>query len=111
MSTIARRVIDACVSEALAAEPARVAATAGAAFVVGLVAGNGAREVDAVTQAGLDDLGFRPRDQRRVHPEALAFDPGLGRQVRERLERADELRPAVRIAGIVDRVDAAEQIV
>ena len=39
-----------------------------------------------------------------------AFDAGLGGDVGEPLERGDEFGPAVGIAGVVDRVDAAEDV-
>ncbi len=41
---------------------------------------------------------------------ARAFDPGPGGQVRQRLERPEELRPAIRITRIVDAVDPDEDI-
>jgi hypothetical protein len=42
--------------------------------------------------------------------EALPFDPGLGGEVGEPLERGDELGPAIGIARIIERIDADEQV-
>ena len=39
-----------------------------------------------------------------------AFDAGPRRQPRQLLERANELGPAVRVAGVVERVDADEDV-
>ena len=48
--------------------------------------------------------------ERGVDAEGVALDPGLGGEVRHRLEGGDELRPAVGIARIIERVDADEQV-
>ncbi len=45
-------------------------------------------------------------DERRLNLEARALDAGLGRQLRQPLERLDEFRPAIGIARVVDGVDA-----
>ena len=49
-------------------------------------------------------------EQRRVDREALALDPRLGREIRQLLERGDELGPAIGIARIIERVDADEDV-
>ena len=67
--------------------------------------------VDAQLGAAADDFGFGHLNQRRVDAKLhRAFDAGFGRQVREPFERRDELRPAVRVAGVVDRVHTDEQV-
>src|SRR6185369_13483581 len=62
-------------------------------------------------EAARDDLRFAHLDEGRVETKPGALDAGAGRDVRERLERAREFGPAVRIAGIVERVDADDEIV
>jgi len=42
--------------------------------------------------------------------EAGAFDAGPRREIRERLERGDEFRTAVGIAGIIERVHADDDV-
>ena len=44
--------------------------------------------------------------ERRADAEGRAFHPGLGRQLRQLLEAFDELRAAIRIARIIERIDA-----
>ena len=53
---------------------------------------------------------LRGRDERRVDVEARAFDAGARGQGRERFERADELGTAIGISGIVEGVDADENV-
>src|SRR5204863_3724529 len=48
--------------------------------------------------------------QRRVDGKAATLDSGLGREVCEPLELGNELRPAIGIARIIERVDADEQV-
>src|SRR6185295_18051482 len=98
---VAGRIGDARFLEALAAQGAGVAAAACRA-VLGVVAGVGHRVVDAEPAAERDDLRLGQLDQRRVDAKSAAAGGDLG----ERLERGDELPPAVRIAAGVEHVDA-----
>src|SRR5207249_2289564 len=69
------------------------------------------REVDVQLVGPRDDLGLAELDERGVDAEvALALDAGLGRQIGQLLERLRELRPAIGIAGVIDRIDADEDI-
>ncbi|MNT50566.1 hypothetical protein D3C72_1874920 [compost metagenome] len=63
-----------------------------------------------MAHAGLDDLGLAHVLQRRLDTETLAFDPGLGRQVGHAFEGRNELGTAIRVAGIVHRIDPDEDI-
>ncbi len=55
--------------------------------------------------------GLRHRNQRRLDPKPSAFDARLGRQLRGSLECLDELRTAIGISRVVERVDADEDVV
>src|SRR3972149_6514414 len=57
--------------------------------------------VEAEFEAAPDDLGLRHVDERRVNPETSALDAGARGQGRHMLERANEVRAAVRVARIV----------
>ena len=57
-----------------------------------------------------NDLGLGSMHERRPYLDRSAFDTGLGRQTSERFERLDELGPTVRVAGIVERIHADEDI-
>src|SRR3546814_13605845 len=52
------------------------------------------------------DVGLGHAEQRGVDREAVALDPGTGGEVRHPLERLDEIRAAVGITRIIERVDA-----
>ena len=67
--------------------------------------------VQTERHAAADDVGLRHRDQRRANAKAAAFDASLRRKPGEVLECLDELRPAIRIARVVERVHANEDVV
>src|SRR6185503_4075912 len=77
------------------------------------------RIVTAVRQAVLesqletatDDLRFRHHLQRRVDAKALALYAPRRRQRSESLESGDELGAAIRVARVVEHVDADEDVV
>jgi len=75
-----------------------------------VVAAVAKRRVEAESGRLARDVALGQVEQGRVDGELVALDPGLGRQVRQRLERRDELRPAVGIARIIERVDADEDV-
>src|SRR5262245_62774182 len=85
-----------------APQATRIARAARTPFPVGEVAGDGEREIHAERRAAPDDLRLREPDDRRVQLEPRALHRGLRREVREPLERRDELRPAIWIARVVD---------
>src|SRR5689334_4256049 len=113
-SPVARRVRDLRLREALLAHVTGVAAAAGAHFAgvhERVVAAVRQAEVDAQLDAALHDRGLAELDQRRVHAEARALlRPGGRREPRELLESAQELRPAIGIAGVIEHVDPEEQV-
>ena len=59
-------------------------------------------EAEALRLAG--DVRLGHVQQRRVDGKTLALDARLRRNIREALEFVDELRPAIGIAGIIERI-------
>ena len=92
--------------------PQHAAVAAAARLAVGATdrSSCGQPVVEAERQAAADDLGLRQADERRVDREAGAFDAGLRRERGHPLERLDELRPAVGIAGVVEGVHADDDV-
>ena len=76
----------------------------------GIVAAEREAVVEAQRQPQPDDVGLRQRHQRRVHRQRAAFDAGARGHPGQLLEGMDELRPAIGIAGVVERVDADEDV-
>src|SRR5689334_16487934 len=94
-----------------AADPAGVAAPAGQSLGARVVTAMGKCIVDAQFLPATDDLFFGQRQERGMDAEsARAFDARTGRQVGQGFEGPEELRPAVRIAGVVDAVDPEEDV-
>ena len=97
--------------EAFLAEQAGVALAAGRACGPRVVATAGERVIDAEGDAAGDDLRFGQRDERRVDREPLAaFDAGLGGEVGHLLKSGDVFGAAIGVAGVVERVDAEEDV-
>ncbi len=83
----------------------------GAPSRIGIVAAMREREIEPNFDRQLHDLRLAELGQRRVNLQMrAAFHAGLGRQVRHVLESGDELRAAIRIARIVDRIHADENV-
>src|SRR3989449_10604177 len=98
-----RRVRDAGVAKSLRAQPAGIAAAAGTAPLVRVVAGMGQSVGDAEASAALDDLRLGELQQGRVNAVAGAALPGSGgRDVGELLECPDESRTAERGPGGIE---------
>ena len=105
------RVGDAGGGEAVAADAAGVAATAGGAVRGGVVAAVRQGEIDAEGPAEADDFRLGLVDERRVDVESpFVLDAGPGGEVGQLLEGAGELRPAIRISGVIDGVDSDIQV-
>ncbi len=66
--------------------------------------------IEAELEAAPDDLALRQRDERRVHAKSGAFDTCTRGKCGERLEGMDEFRPAIGIPGVVERVDADDDV-
>ncbi len=78
---------------------------------VGVVAGAGEGVVDAEGEAALDDLVLMEMHEGGVDGEfAEAFDADFGGEVGEAFEGVEEFGPAVGVAGVIDGVDADEDV-
>src|SRR5687768_378618 len=100
-----QRILDACFLKSTRAQNTAVALAAGGPLRQRIVAAVCQTVVEAQRDAALDNLSFRHRNQRRPNAELFPFDAGPGSQLSCTLECLDELRPAVGIAGIVERID------
>src|SRR5579885_745809 len=109
-STIAGWIGNAGLGEARGAEAAGIAPPAGAPRLVGLIAGHRETVVHPQFCPHCDDLRLAEFDERRVDGEALSLHAGAGGQLRQPAEGLDEGRTAVRIARVVDGVDADENV-
>ena len=76
----------------------------------GIVARPAQPHVDAQPLALAHDIRLGHMLERRMDREALALDARLGGDLRQPFERRDELRPAVGIARIIQRIDPDEQV-
>src|SRR5262245_60509237 len=110
MVSASQRVCGPGVRESRGAQPATVAVPTRRAARAGIVTTVRQAVVKAQPQSQPDDLRLGEIDQRRVNGEGPAFHAGLGRQPRQVLEGADVLGTAVGIAGVVERVDADENV-
>src|SRR5438067_3580659 len=108
LTLVARRIGHARLGEALATETARVAAAAGAARRVGVVAGHREREIHAELGATAHDVGLAHAHDRRLDRDSLSLDRALGAEIGHLGEGGEELGSAVRIPRVVDRVHADE---
>src|SRR5437660_12865385 len=109
MSRIAcrqERIADASLAEPFCAELTAVAAAARRARGTGIVATAREPVIEVEREASSNDIGLAQIDERRVDVELRAFDAGARRNCGQRLERPDERRAAIRVAGIIERVDA-----
>src|SRR5262245_45383330 len=89
------------------ADPAGIAPPAGQSIGSGVVTTVRQAVVDAQRAPALDDLLLGEGQERCVDPEpALPLDAGARGQVGERLKRTKIFRPAVRVARVVDAIDA-----
>ena len=92
--------------ESLRTQQAAVAAPAWRAVGARIVAAVGEAVVEAELHSRGDDLRLRQAQQRREDAQSRAFHAGLRGERGQALERLEVLRAAVRIAGVVERVDA-----
>ena len=90
---------------------AGVAAAARRASRRRIVTTAGQPVVHAKLQSLADDLGLGQRNQRRMNRQGLpTLHAGLGREIGHPLKGRDELRPAVRVAAIVQRIHSDEDV-
>lgn len=100
------------VGEALSSQGAAVAVAAGQADGSGVVAGVGEGVVDAEGGTAADDFGFGEMEEGSMNEDGVfgVFGGHLGGEVGEGLEGGDELGAAVGVAGVVECVDADEDV-
>src|SRR6185503_16873810 len=96
--------------EPFGSQDATIAATTWPSVGLRVVAAVCEAVVQTEGNAAADDLGLRERDERRVDAKSAAVYAGSRRQRRQRFERAYELGPAIRIARVIERVDADHEI-
>src|SRR6185503_6281989 len=108
LPSVPRGIGDARGREALAAQPARIAAPARPSLGIGVVARHGEREIHAPLRALADDLRLGHAHERRLDGEAMPLDRSPGREVRHALEGVQVFGAAIGIARIVDRVGPGE---
>ena len=106
-----QRILHSRLRETLCAQQAGIATAARFSLRSRIIATAGNREVDAERCARFDDTGFAQLDQRGVDFELVCtLHSGFRRQVGHPLERLDVFGPTVRIARVIERVDADEDI-
>ena len=94
-------------AKTIATDAARVATAAGGAVRRGVVAAMRQAEIDSQRQAEPDDFRLGKANKRRVDVESAAIlHCRFGGNVGELLEGVNELRPAIRIAGVIDGVNS-----
>ena len=97
--------------EGIQTQAAGVAAAAGGAGLVGVVATVGEAVVDAQLQTPSDDVDLAHRDERGVDLKPLgAGDAGLRGEIAHRFERGQELGAAVGVSRVIDAVDPDEEV-
>src|SRR5262245_5305047 len=102
---------DSGLPKALLSQQTRIAMPARLAARRRVVAGGRQSEIQAELRGSSHDLRLRLSQQRRTDPESLAaLHAGPRSESRHSLERLQELRPAVRIPGVVERVGADEDV-
>src|ERR1700733_723944 len=105
------RIFEAVLAKPLLPQKARVTLAARLACRRGIVATAGQAIVDAQFDPLLNDFGLGHCNERSMDFERLpALDAVLGGQIRHRLKRLNELRPAIRVAGIIERIYANENV-
>ena len=88
----------------------RIASTTRTPIGCRIVATVRERKIDAQFGSAPDNFCFRQQDQRSMDSESLAFHAGFRCELGKIFKRRDELRPAIRIAAVIERVDADEDI-
>jgi hypothetical protein len=106
-----KRIGDPRLGETLGTQSAGIARPTGPTVGAGIIATAGQPIVDPERQPGADDFGLAHLDQWGMDTITLtSLDTGGRGQIGQRLEGGDVLGPAVRIAGIVERIDPDEDV-
>src|SRR5215471_16504319 len=94
----------------MGAQAAAVASAAGTPIGQWIVAAVSEAEIEAELESTTNDVAFPEGDERRPDTESRPLDTGARAEIGHTFERLYELRAAVRIARVVDRVDADEDV-
>src|SRR6202790_5009917 len=98
-------------SETFLAEETGIALAARPTLPIRIITAMSKSKVQAQLGGDTHDIRFTERDQRRVNVDGrAAFDARFGRQVGHIFESVDELGAAVRVAGVVERIHADENV-
>src|SRR5262245_26568610 len=109
-SAIENRIGDSSFGESLRAQDATVTALARTSVCAGIIAAVREAIVEVQGYPLSDDIGLCQANQRRVHTKFRAFDTGPGCHRGEPLECVNEFRTAVRIARVVQCIDADHDV-
>lgn len=82
--------------------------TAGEALWISAVTGNRCAEVHVQALTFANNICLAHPQQWRVYAQSLALHACFGSDIGEPLEGFDKDRPAIRVAGVVNGIDAAE---
>src|SRR5262245_41421752 len=104
-------ILDTGFGKAVGTKNTTVAASTGVTGRIGIVAAVCQAVVEAESGATSDDVAFGDQLQRCVYPKPLTVDAASGRERRQLLECCDELRPAVGIARVIQRVHTDKDVV
>src|SRR5579872_2637731 len=107
---VTQRIRDPDLLETTQPEQAGIAVAASLPFWTRVVTAHRQPVIDAEGQSGADDLGLTHRDQGRLNRYLAALDARFSCQIRHLFERLDVFGPAIRVAGIVEGIDADEDV-
>src|SRR5260370_31719439 len=91
-------------------QKAGIALSAGEPVRRGIVTTVCERKIETKLGRLTNDFGFRKFDQRCVNFEGSPFDACLGPKISQGLKRFDECRTAVRVATVIDCIDAEKNV-
>src|SRR5205823_438807 len=107
---VTNRVFYSSFAKAFEPQETGIAFAAGETFQRRIVTTVGDREINIELDCFANDFGFRKFDKRRVNLKAFAFDACFCSEIGQGLKRFDEFRAAIRVAAIIDRVYAKENV-
>src|SRR5450755_427372 len=108
--SIAGRIARTCGFEAALSDATGIAAAAGPAEFICLIARHCSGKIHAEPQSLANDFGLCPCNERRANPARMALDSSSRRKRCHFLKCADELRPTVWVACVIDAIYADENI-
>ena len=107
---VSRGVGDAGSDKSFASQPTGVTTATGPSFGVGLVAAHGLHIIDPKRRTALNNLRFGQVLQGRMDLKFYAFNARARSQIGHVLESGDKFGAAIRVTGIINRIDANEDV-